>query len=360
MTDQPTPKRGARKRVGARTKRAARPAASPIRVALTGARTFLGERLVQVLEADPRVAHILALDIAPPRSGRGKTRFARLDLTDPMADERMADLLKEDGIDVLCHLAFLSKPSHSRSWAHELEAIGSLYVMNAAAEAQVPKVILGSTTMVYGAYSTNPNFLTEDHPLRGNPASRWVKDKVSAERELMKLKRDCPDIITTSLRFGVILGPTVKSFFTRMFGRQVVVSLMGYDPLMQFLHEEDAVRALAKAVFEDHQGAFNIVGDGVLYYSQALKLGGRVPMRMPHGFAYPSATLLWNLQVVDTPGPFLNYFRYSWLADGKRAKEVMGFEPEHSSREALTDFYASCEARQAEANEQLTPREVAS
>ena len=132
----------------------------------------MGERLIQALEDDPRCEHILVLDVQRPTAARRKTRFARLDLTRPVADEQAAVLLNEDGIDVICHLALLWEPSHSSAWAHELEAIGTFYLMNAAAQSNVRKVVLSSTTMAYGAFPNNPVFLTEDHPLRGNPASR--------------------------------------------------------------------------------------------------------------------------------------------------------------------------------------------
>lgn len=317
------------------------------RLALTGARTYLGERLIAAMEADPQCRHILALDITRPQSAHTKTRFVRLDLTNPASDGQMAELLREDGIDTLCHLAFLQFPSHVGGWAHELEAIGSLHVMNAAAEAKVHKVVMTSTTMVYGAYPDNPNYLTEKHPLRGIPSSRWVKDKVAAERELKRLARDCPDIVTTSLRFGVTLGPTIRSFWARVFGRTSMVRLMGFDPLMQFLHEDDAVDALLKAVREDHPGAYNIAGDGVLYYDQVLELGGKVPIPVPHFLARPGTTALWQLQLVDIPGPFLNYLRYAWCADGTRMREKMGFQPRYSSRQTVTAFFDSVALRRA-------------
>ncbi len=311
----------------------------PLRVALTGGHSFLGSELIRRLEADDRCAHILVLDVKPSEYSGLKSRFARLDLTNPSADERAATLLTENGIDVLCHLAFLSKPSHASSWAHELEAIGSLYVMNAAAKSQISKVVLGSTAMVYGAYPDNPNFLTEDHPLRGQPASRWVGDKVAAERELARLQQDCPKMLTTSLRFGMTLGPSGRGYHARVFRRQFLPRLMGYDPLMQFLHEEDAVNAVVNAVMEDHPGAYNVVGDGVVLYSNVLAIGHRLGVPVPHALAYPAASVLWNLQVADTPGKFLNYFRYSWLADHTKMRTVMGFIPRYSSRDTVAAFY---------------------
>lgn len=313
--------------------------ARDLRVAVTGIRTTLGEGLVQYLAADDRVSHVLALDVAQPLVGHGKTRYVRLDLTDPRCDEKGAKLLRDDGIDTLVHCAFLAKPSHNPSWAHEVEAIGSLYAMNAAAEAKVRKVVLSSSTMCYGAYADNPNFLTEKHPLRGMKGSRFVRDKVAAERELEKLGRDVPGIITTSLRFASIVGPTARSYMTLLLAKPTVPKLAGYNPLMQFLHEEDALAALHEATINDHPGAYNIAADGVLLHTQVMRLGGKVPLGVPHGLAYPAANLLWNLQLTATPGPFLNYFRFPWVADNSRMKTVMGFEPQYTSRQALESFY---------------------
>lgn len=321
---------------------------STYRVALTGACTFLGERFIAAMENDPNCDHILAMDIKRPNSAGAKTRYERVDLTHPSADERMAALLERDGVDTLLHLAFLAFPSHASSWAHEVEAIGSLYVMNAAAAARVRKVILASTMMVYGAYPNNPNYLSEGHRLRGMPSSRWVMDKIAAERELVRLKEDLPDVITTSLRFGITVGPHSRSFFTRVFSRDVVLRLMGYDPLMQFLHEDDAVGALVHAFREDHQGAFNVVGDNVLYLSDALRLGGRVGVPVPYSLFKPTTTAFWGLQVVDIPGAFLDFFRYAWCGDDRRMREVMGFTPRFSSREALVAFYEAREQRRAD------------
>ncbi len=314
---------------------------SSYRAAVTGVRTFLGRRLLADLEADPRCRHIVALDVRAPEQAGPKTRFRRLDLTDPASDERCADMLREDGVDTLAHCAFLAYPSHSRSWAHELEAIGSLYVMNAVAEARIRKFILCSTTAVYGAHPSNPAFLTERSALRGVKGSRWVADRVTVEKELDRLRRDFPDLVATSLRFGMTVGPTIRNFYTKLLRPQLVPTVMGYDPLVQFLHEDDATAALFRAVSEDHPGVFNIVGAGTLYYSDVLRQGGKIAVPVPHFLGYPAATALFNLELSVVPGPFLDLFRYSWVADDHAMRERFGFTPRHSSREAIVSFFDS-------------------
>ena len=62
---------------------------------------------------------------------------------------------------------------------------------------------------------------------------------------------------------------------------------------------------------------------------------------MPHFLGYPAADALFNLQLSVVPGSFLNYFRYSWVADDKRMTTRMGFFPQFTSRGALLAFYDS-------------------
>lgn len=325
--------------------------AAPLRVALTGCRTFFGDRLIRALEDDPRCEHVVAFDIRPPVSGRTKTTWRRLDLTDPTSDAQLAAGLTAERCDILVHAALLAYPSHASSWAHELEAIGSLMVMNAAASAKVRKFVLTSSTAVYGAHPSNPAFLSESHPLNGVKASRWVMDRVAIEKELARLARDCPAMVTTSLRFCMTVGPTIRNFYTKLLTPQFVPSVLGYDPLMQFVHEEDAVQALLMAVHEDHPGAYNIVGAGTLYYMDVIRLGGKVALPVPHFLGYPAADALFNLQLSVVPGSFLNYFRFSWVADDKRMTTKMGFFPQFTSRGALLAFYDSLAPQRPTASE---------
>src|SRR5215213_4135268 len=106
-------------------------------VAITGACTFLGTELIRRLEEDPRYARVLALDVRPPPVPLGdrsaKTRFVKIDLTQPTIDAEIATLLDHEHVDTVVHGAFLSHPTHASEWAHELEDVGTMHVLNACA-----------------------------------------------------------------------------------------------------------------------------------------------------------------------------------------------------------------------------------
>lgn len=307
-------------------------------VAITGVRSFIGRELVKKLEEDRRYSKVIALDIQAPGFPLEKTQFHKIDLTLPTADADIAACLEREAVDTVVHAAFLEVPTHANAWAHELEDIGTMHVLNACAEAKIRKFILSSTTLVYGAHPLNPNFLTEDHELKGHPKSRFVNDKVAAEKQVKRYSQENPSTTVTVLRVAPTLGPTVDNFVTRFFSRQVAPRMMGFDPLLQFIHEEDVVSAFKIAIDDDFAGKFNIVGEGALPYSTILAMMGKFPLPIPHFLAYPIANTLWLTQIFDSPPNFLDFLRYLCVADGRRAKQVMRFRPRYDLRATVHDF----------------------
>ena len=318
--------------------RSRRPDPDNRRIAVTGACSFLGRRLLERLEEDRRYGTILALDIRQPDAVLEKTRFHRIDLTVPAVDGVLAHLLEEEQIDTVVHAAFLSYPTHATAWAHELEDVGTMHVLNACRRARPGRFVLCSHTMVYGASASNPNFLGEERPMAEWSRVRFVRDKINAELQTLRFAEEHPDTVVTRLRFAAMLGPTVANLFTRFFSRPVAPVLMGYDPLLQFLHESDAVDALQIAVDGDYPGAYNIVGQGVLPYTTILALMGKLPLPMPHAVARGLSRALWATQIFDSPPHFLNYLRYLCVADGRKARAVMGFEPQMGIKRTINDF----------------------
>jgi UDP-glucose 4-epimerase len=313
-------------------------------VAVTGACTFLGGELLRRLEEDPRYGRILALDVRPPAQALapgGKVEFVKIDLTQPTVDGELATLLRAHRVDTLVHGAFLSHPTHDVERAHELEDVGTMHVLNACAAVEPRRLVTISTTLVYGAHPRNPNWLVEDHELRGHRVphrTRFVSDKVRADLQTQRFAREHPATQTCTLRFAPILGPTISNLFTRFLSRPVAPVMMGHDPLLQFIHEQDAAWALARAVDSDAAGAFNIVGKGVLPYTTVLALLGRVPVPVPQLVARSLASVLWATQVASAPPALLDYLLYMCVADGARARQHLGYSPRFSIKRTILDF----------------------
>lgn len=320
-----------------KAERKARPSAESL--AITGASSFLGMRLAKALAEDGTFPkRILALDIREPAFASERIEYHRVDLTQPTADSTLAETFRDQACDTVVHLAFLDRPTKDQSYAHEVEVIGTMHVLNACAQTSVKKIVVASTTAVYGASPKNPNYLTEDSPLGGNKNYRYIRDRIEVENLVRRFRDSHPDTAVTVLRFATILGPTVRNLATDYFRRFVVPTLMGYDPLVQFLHEDDAVHALLSTIRKDCSDSYNIVGRGVLPLSTVISLMGKINVPLVHAAAYPVISALWLVNAADAPYQHLDYIRYLWVADGQKAKRELGFEPRYSTREAVLGF----------------------
>lgn len=310
------------------------------RIAITGASSFLGERFLRRLIRDGHGDDIVVIDVAEPSISEGSIHFRRVDLTEPAADQAMLDLFKADGIETLVHMAFFTSPRRDTTNAHELESIGTLAVLAAAAAANVKNVVMRSFTFVYGARAQNPALIREETPLPSRAALGWLRDKVEAEEHAASFAKRYPDMAVRVLRFAPLLGPYLRTFYTRIFDRRLVPTLMGYDPLLQLLHPDDAEEALVRAAFSDARGVFNITPRGVLPLATGIHLSGKVPAPVPHLAAYFMVDALYAAGIVEAPSGFMDYVRYPCVADGEKAKRQLGFSARYSSRDALESYIA--------------------
>jgi UDP-glucose 4-epimerase len=232
----------------------------------------------------------------------------------------------------------LDSPTHSTAFAHELESVGTMHVLNACRRTKVHKIVMRSQTLLYGAHPTNPNYLSEKHPLRARRSETFFADKIEAENEVLRFGRPGQGRSATVLRIAPMLGPTVDNFVTRYLSHRLTPTVLGFDPLWQFVHEADAVRALRLAALYDASGVFNIVGDGVLPLRTVIRLAGRTPLPLPRSLASGLTSALWLTQLAEAPPSFFDYLQYICVADGALAKKELGFEPLYTSREALIDY----------------------
>jgi len=311
-------------------------------VLLTGACTFIGQRLLHLLLSDRRYHRIVVADMRRPMATEAravdKMVYERIDLTQPAADAAIGRLMVDHGVDTAIHLAYLSRPTHNMMWAHELEAIGTLHMLNACAASGVRKLVVRSHTAVYGARSTHPAHIGEDQPLADISETPFLADKVEAERLVARFRRENSDVIVTVLRTAPIVGPTVDNYVCRYLSPPVVPVVMGYDPLVQLLGERDAAEAFKIVVDADYGGEYNIAGDGVLPLQSVIALAGRVALPLPHSLAQPFSKVLWMTQLVDAPPTMLSFLRFSCVADTKRSRQELGFSPKLDIRQIVESF----------------------
>lgn len=305
-------------------------------VLVTGAGGAWGARLAAELVANTPL-HVIGLDAEPPTEEIKGLDFVQADVRNPL----MTEFLKEEGVDTVCHLAFeeCARPTEA---SFDLNVIGTMKVLGACAEAGVRKAVLRSSTMVYGANPLNSAFLPEDHPLRAGRESGYLRDWLEIESFCNGLRAQAPALQLTTLRLAHVVGPKADTPMTRFLRDENAVVLFGFDPMMQVIHEEDAVRALAHAVVNDGPGTFNVAAEGLIPLWKLMGLASKVPVPVFHPLAYIGAALMGpRVAPLD-----LDYLRYPCVADLSLMRAALGFVPRYTAEEALREFAAQQRIRQ--------------
>jgi len=321
------------------------------RVLITGISRYLGGNLARRLEQDPGIDSIVGVDVDEPEVDLERTEFVRADIRNPL----IVKVLQTAEIDTVVHLSIVTTPTRAggRMAMKEMNVIGAMQLFAACQKVEtVRKLVMKSTTAVYGADPRDPAVFTEADQSRSVPRSGLMKDAADLERYARDFGRRRPDVSVMILRFANFIGPDIETTLTRYLSLSVIPTALGYDPRIQLIHSDDALPVLLRSVVEDHPGIFNVAADGIVYLSQAVRVLGRPSFPVILPLAAPLANLLRRTGKVDFATDQLQFLLYGRVVDTTRARRDLAFEPRFTTREALEDFVASRRVRRVVSPEQ--------
>ena len=313
----------------------------PSVVLVTGVSRFLGGHLAARLAQNPDIDRVLGVDTVPPARDLarrlGRAEFIRADIRNPL----IAKVISGAEVDTVVHASLSPNPAHAggRVTMMEMNVIGTMQLLAACQKADsVRRLIVKSTTAVYGASARDPAMFTEEMEPRSIPRGGYAKDAVEIEGYVRGFSRRRRDVTVTQLRFTNFIGPRIETVMTRYFALPLVPTVLGYDARVQLLHEEDALAVLQRAVYHELPGVFNVGADGVLLLSQAIRRAGRVPLPVPSFGVGAVSRLFRGAGLVDFSPEQLRFLNFGRVVDTTRLRTEFGFTPRWTTRQAFDDF----------------------
>lgn len=307
------------------------------RVLITGIAGTLAGRLAQQLEADDTVAEIIGVDVREPSVRLDRTEFVRADVRNPLVSR----IVSSTAVDTVVHMATMAGPGEAggRARMKEQNVIGAMQLLAACQQSpQVAKFVLKSSTAVYGSDHTDPALFREHQTPSPPPASGFAADAAEIEGYARSFARRRNDVTVTVLRFANFLGGQMDSVLGSFFALPVVPSVMGFDPRLQFVHEDDGLEVLRRSVDEDHPGVYNVAGPGVVYLSQCVRKAGRVQVPVPMPVVGAVAGLVRRARRVDFSPEQLRFLQFGRAVDTSRLEQEFGYTPRHTTAQAFDDF----------------------
>ncbi len=277
------------------------------KIVLTGADGFLGTHVGRLLRKENIKFRAIA----------GKD----LDIT------KGPDVLRElRGVGCIIHLAgkVISNPSDSAPLYFDINAKGTLNVLEAARVNRIKKIILASTVEVYSRFLPS-GLIDESSPLA--PLSYYGMSKLLAEKYCEqyaeKFNFDC-----FILRFCYLYGSGMKS--TRVFAklRQAAIEQKNIEleidnnEFFDVLYIKDAAEAVVKSLKSDRSGIYN------------LNISSGIKTRLKDVVNFIQAMHSDFLIKYRSKVGHKNFYYYS----PKRAKNFIDFKPHYGLREGIRDF----------------------
>jgi UDP-glucose 4-epimerase len=300
----------------------------PKSVVVTGIAGNLGRALAKLLHTE---THVVGVDRRPFAGKPKDIDHLRVDIR----KARVEEVFRRGPIEALIHLGIMHDPRMPRSEAHSFNVLGTHKILDLCVRHGVRKVVVLSSANVYGPRPDNSNFLPEETPLMAAERFSEMRDLIEVDMYAQSFMWKYPDLETVILRPVNIVGPTVRNAPSNYLRLERPITVLGFDPMVQLIHELDACRALVLALRPGLRGVFNVTGPGEVPLSAALRELGRRPIPIPHPFVRPLVRRAFDARVSGFPPEEVDHIQYLCVVDGSRFAREAGWAPAFSLRETI-------------------------
>ena len=139
---------------------------------------------------------------------------------------------------------------------------------------------------------------------------------------------------TVLLRPVHIIGRRLRNRASKLLTSPYVPRLIGFDPMLQFLDEEDAAEAIVVAIRSPRRGVYNVAGEGTIAYSHAIEHAGGRPLPLPHLVARPFLRGFGRVKL-SFPHYLVDFFRYPTIVSDDAFRGDFRWKPKVSTVDAL-------------------------
>jgi UDP-glucose 4-epimerase len=180
---------------------------------------------------------------------------------------------------------------------------------------------------------------------------RTAPPRTAVERSLLEVEgyvrdfaEDNPHVTVSLLRYSNVLGPDIRTPLSKALSLPVVPRLFGFDPRVQFVHEDDVIRAMVFVLDQQLPGIYNVAGDGLLPWSEVAGICGKRTIPLPpFGFRGLVGTPLSRLGIELTP-ELIDLLRFGRGVDNRRLQRA-GFRYGYTSAGTVEAFVESMRLR---------------
>jgi len=245
------------------------------------------------------------------------------------------DVFRRVRPEAVIHMATVTHLVEQSNDRYRINLGGTRAVFEHSAAYGAEHVVFVGRHTYYGAAPDAPLFHTEDEPPMGLASFPELADLVAADLYAGSALWRHPSFTTTVLRSVYTLGPTGHGTLATFLRGARVPTILGYDPLFQFMHEEDVVVALTCTLDARPRGVFNVAGPQPVPLSVVIRETGRTSIPVP---APLLGAALGRFGLPKLPQGALDHIRYPITVDSSAFRHATGFSHTHDEKGAMRAY----------------------
>ncbi len=274
---------------------------------------------------------VIGIDRRPFREAPAGVEMHELDIRKRAAE----DVFRRVRPDAVIHMATVTHLVVQSEDRYRINLGGTRAVFEHSEKYGASHVVFVGRHTYYGAASDSPLYHTEDEPPMGLSHFPELADLVAADLYAGSALWRYPNLTTSVLRFVYTLGPTGHGTLATYLRGPRVPTILGHDPLFQFMHEEDVVSALVLTLDKKPRGVFNVAGPQPVPLSIIVRETGRVNVPLPE---IVFAKALGRFGLPKLPAGALEHIKYSVTVDDAPFRKVTGFRNVYDEGAAMRAY----------------------
>lgn len=300
-----------------------------MKVLVTGVSGKIG-RLVarRLLEENHSV---IGIDRRPWRDAPDGVEMFETDIRKRKAE----DVFRTRQPEAVIHMATVTHIRKSSGDRFRINLGGTRAVFEHAHRYGVEHAIFVGRHTYYGAAPDSPLYHTEGEPPLGLESFPELADLVAADLYAGSALWRFPEIATAVLRVCYTLGPERHGTLAAFLRNRRVPRVLGFDPLFQFMHEDDVARAVATALSSSLRGVYNVNGPAPLPLSVITKRAGRQDLPLPEPLL---AAAMGRFGIAELPRGAIDHIKYPVVTDGSAFREATSFTHEYDEYETIEAY----------------------
>lgn len=304
-----------------------------MRIAITGIGGHLGTGVALELDQRPDV-EVMGIDIDPPRRFLRNAEFHRVQ---PQDRRRARKLIVDFEPDVIIHLGVYEPHARSNpSASHERSMFVTEAMLDAAGDLpNLEGIVVRSGLEVYGRHRSTA--LCPDESCEIRPTTRYGRTLAAVEELCRDFERR-NDVPVALIRFAPIVGPHIPSPIGRYLRLPVVPVGMLPDQPFSLLHSDDVAPFVLAAMDQRASGPFNAVAKGAITGSQAVRMGGHLPVPTI-GPGWVVARAITGMLGSPLPEHGLELLTRGRTADPTHTSTSLGVEASYTTAEVIKDLH---------------------